>query len=328
MVVAWQILLLGLLSFTLIKATETVILSVKHLARSLGVSNFGITAFVLALATSLPELVVGVVASWEGEPSIVLGNVLGSNIADISLIIGGAAVAGGQIRVKGEIVRKDLILVFGAACLPVLLIEDLVISRSDGLILLIVYAVFVATVLRKHTKEIGKHAFAKKPLQRLLISLTRKNGRVDIARFVVGVGLLLASSHLIVQMGKAVAGGLGVPVLVIGLILIAVGTSLPELVFEMKAVLAGEVQMAIGDLLGSVVANATLILGLSALISPIRLHSGLSPYLSAITAFVIIYLMFYFFIRSKGKLSRWEGILLILTYFGFVVFELGQAIKV
>lgn len=324
MLVVGQILLLVMFCLVLVKSTEVIVGAVKKIARRLGVGSFGITAFVLALATSLPELVVGITASIEKIPSVVMGNVLGSNIADISLVIGGAAIAAGGLRITGETLKRDIYLVFGAAILPVLLIADHVLSRADGVVLLMVYVMFISTVLRKHTRAMGEHALDESPIRRLLIAVTKKGGRTDALRLGIGIFALLLSSHMIVQLAKGIAVGLNVPVLLIGLFLVAVGTSLPELVFEMKAVREGQVQMALGDLLGSVVANATLILGVSSIIYPIRLDKGLDEYLVAIGALVVLYVLFIVFSRSKSRLSRWEGLVLLLIYFAFVVLEMGR----
>ena len=323
MMLIGQILLLIVACLVLIKSTEMIVASIKQLARKIGVGSFGITAFILAVATSLPELVVGITASIEGLPTVVLGNVLGSNIADITLVIGGAAIAGGMVRVTGEALKRDVIMVFGAALLPVLLIEDLVLSRSDGLVLLAVYVFFVMTILKKHTREVGERAFDESPMHKLLMVVTRERGRGDLLRFVGGIALLLTSSHFIVQLSKGIALGLGIPILIVGLFLVAIGTSLPELVFEMKAVVSGNTSMALGDLLGSVVANATLVLGISSVISPIRLPDGLAPYLTAIGAFIVMYLTFIFMSRSKSSLSRWEGAVLLFMYFAFTLLEIG-----
>lgn len=325
MLVVGQVLLLILFSFGLIKSTELIVAAIKKMVRRSRLGSFGITAFILALATSLPELVVGVTASIEGLPQVVLGNVLGSNIADISLVIGGAAIAAGRLRITGQTLRRDIYLVFGAGVLPLLLIADLVLSRADGVVLLIVYLIFVSTVLKKHTREMGEQALDESPMRRLLVAITRRGGRGDLVRFVIGVLGLLLSSHMIVQLSKSVALGLGLPVLLVGLFLVAIGTSLPELVFEMKAVVTGQTGMALGDLLGSVVANATLVLGTAAVISPIRLNGeGLLPYAMAIGAFVVFYGIFVMMSRSKSRLERWEGVVMLLLYFGFVVIELGR----
>lgn len=325
MLVIGQVGLLLLFCLGLIKSTELIVASLKRLARRSRLGSFGITAFILALATSLPELVVGITASVEGLPSVVLGNVLGSNIADISLVIGGASIAAGSLRVVGEKIRRDLYLTFGAALLPMLLIADQVLSREDGLVLLVIYVILMSTFMRKHAKEVGQHVLEESPVRRLLLAVSHRGGRGDLGRLIIGVAVLLFSSHMIVQLSEAIATGLGLPVLLIGLFLVAIGTSLPELVFEMKAVVAGQTSMAFGDLLGSVVANSTLILGVAAVIAPIRLNGdGLLPYATAIAAFVVLYLTFVYFTRSKSRLERWEGMVLLLLYFGFVVLEFGR----
>jgi len=326
MLVVGQVLLLLLFSFGLIKSTELIVAAIKRMVRRSKLGSFGVTAFVLALATSLPELVVGITASVERLPEVVLGNVLGSNIANISLVIGGAAIAGGKLRVAGERLKRDLYLVFGVAVLPLLLIADSTLSRADGVVLVIVYILFVTTVLKKHTRAMGLHVLEESPVKRLFMAVTKRKGRGDLVRFLVGVGGLLISSHMIVQLSKLIAIQMKLPVLIIGLFLVAIGTSLPELVFEMKAVVSGQVGMVWGDLLGSIVANATLVLGLSAIIMPMKLNeNGLAPYGMAIGAFVLLYSLFVYFARSKSRLERWEGVVLMLLYFGFMVIELGGA---
>lgn len=325
MLVAGQILLLILFCVGLVKSTEVIVGAIKKLARRSRLGSFGVTAFVLALATSLPELMVAVTASIEGLSNVVLGNVLGSNIADISLVIGGATLAAGTLRVTGEALKRDIYLTFGAAILPLLLIADLTLSRADGVVLLVVYALFVGTILRKHTKEIGEHALEEAPMRRLLVAVMHRGGRSDALHLGLGVAGLLLSSHMIVQLSKMIALEMGLPILLIGLFLVAIGTSLPELAFELKAVREGHVSMAFGDLLGSVVANATLVLGIAALIRPINLNgTGLAPYAMAIGVLVLLYLCFMYFARSKSRLERWEAMILLLLYFGFVVIELGR----
>jgi len=325
MLVIGQVLLLLLFSFGLIKSTELIVAAIRKMVRRSKVGGFGVTAFILALATSLPELVVGITASIEGLPQVVLGNVLGSNIANVSLVIGGAAIAGGKLRVAGETLKRDLYLVFGVAVLPLLLIADSTLSRADGVVLLIVYVLFVTTVLKKHTRAIGKHVMEESPVKRLFLAVAKRGGRGDLVRFLLGVVGLLLSSHMIVQLSEMIALGLGLPILIIGLFLVAIGTSLPELVFEMKAVVSGQIGMVWGDLLGSVVANATLVLGLSSVIAPMKLNgTGLAPYSLAIGSFVMLYSLFVYFARSKSRLERWEGVVLLLLYFGFVVLELGR----
>lgn len=321
MVIAEVFALVGF-AFILVKSTELVMGAIKKLSTKAQIGQFGLTAFLLAFATSLPELVVGIVASVEHESALVLGNVLGSNIADLSLVIGGAAFAGGGFRVMGQFLRRDLFLTFFAGALPLLLLLDSGLSRLDGLVLLVVYAVYVVTVLREKSREIGEEELKEPALKRFFSFVNRKHVERDFGKFLLGVGLLLFASHMIVQLAESIATGFGVPVLLIGLFLVAVGTSLPELAFQIRAVRERRISMALGDLLGSVVANSTFILGVSALISPMRLNGGLTPYLYATMGFVVIFMSFWVFVSTKKKLEKWEGVALIAMYVVFLLVEI------
>lgn len=321
-----QISALCLLCLTLIYATNLVVRSIKSLARNSGLGAFGITAFILAISTSLPELIVSVVASMEGKTSIILGNIIGSNIADLSLVIGGAAILGATLKVSGTILSRDIYLTGTAGFLPLLLIADNTLSRADGIVLLVIYIVMVATFLRTHQQSLASHALSISPFKRLLLTVTNGNGHHSVLKFVAGIALLLVSSHFIVQLATALALSTGLSTLFIGLFIVAIGTSLPELAFELKAISKGETKMALGDLLGSVVANSTLILGIAAIIRPLSLtHRGLLPYAMAITAFTVIYFVFIYFVRTKKKLEWWEGLVLIILYIIFILTELSNS---
>ena len=314
------VFLLGF-ALVLVKSTEVLTGSLKRLAQMTQLGQFGITAFVLAFATSLPELFVGVIAAFEGEPAISLGNILGSNIADLSLVIGGAAVVGSGMRVVGEFLRRDLFLSFLAGSLPLLMLVESRLSRFDGVVLCVVYVVYVVTVLKEKSGSMAEHVAVEPAFKRLFSLLHKRSAERHMVRFAVGVALLLLSSHMIVQLAEMIAVGLGLPLLLVGLFLVAIGTSLPELVFEIRAVKEGHVGMAFGDLLGSVVANSTLIMGIVALIAPFRLDGGLQPFLLGSLGFVGIFLLFWFFASTKRRLERWEGAVLLLGYLLLAVVE-------
>ena len=320
-----QILALCILCITLIYGTSLIILSIKTIARQSRLGAYGITAFILAISTSLPELVVSIVASIEGNTSLILGNIIGSNIADLSLVIGGAAILGSSLKITGTILTRDIYLTGAAGFLPLFLIADNTLSQADGIVLLVIYLVMIATFLRSHHKSLAIHALSVSPIKRLLLVVTNGNGHSGIYKFILGVILLLLSSHFIVQLATALAISTGLSTLFIGLFIVGVGTSLPELAFELKAINSGQIKMALGDLLGSVVANSTLILGIAAIIRPLTLtHRGLVPYGMAIAAFSIIYFTFVYFIRTKKKLDWWEGLILIVIYIIFILIELGN----
>ena len=321
----YQITGLVLLCLSLIYSTHLIITAIKSLAVKSRLGAYGITAFILAISTSLPELVVSVVASFEGNTSLVLGNIIGSNIADLSLVVGGAAILGGSLKVTGSILSRDIYLTGAAGFLPIFLIADGTLSRADGIVLLVIYIVMISTFLHTHQRSLAQHALSRSPIQRLLATLTSGSGQGSIWRFLLGVALLLTSSHYIVQLSTYLATSSGLSTLFIGLFIVSIGTSLPELAFEIKAVTSGEAKMALGDLLGSVVANATLILGLAAIIRPLTLtQRGLLPYGLAIGSFTVIYFAFIAFVRTKKKLEWWEGMILILGYAIFLWMEMSR----
>ena len=144
------ILQLGLVlvfSFGLVKGTEILMRALRRLAEKTGWDKFGLTALIIALSTSLPELLVGVTAALEGDPTLSLGNVLGSNIANVSLVIGGAALVGGSVGVVGEFLKRDFATAFLVGALPLLLLLDGKLSRPESLVLVVVYGVFNWAVL-------------------------------------------------------------------------------------------------------------------------------------------------------------------------------------
>lgn len=323
--IIYQIAGLIFLCLGLIYSTSLIITSIKKLALKSRLGAYGITAFILAISTSLPELIVSIVASIEGNTSLILGNIIGSNIADLSLVIGGAALIGGSLKVTGNILSRDIYLTGAAGFLPIFLIADGTLSRPDGVILLVIYLVMTTTFLRSHHSSLAQHALSRSPMQQLLSIIKNGHGKGSIRTFLFGVALLLTSSHLIVRLSTYLAESSGLSTLFIGLFIVSVGTSLPELAFEIKAVLGGQAKMALGDLLGSVVANSTLILGLAAVIHPLTLtQRGLLPYGLAIGAFTVIYFSFISFVKTKKKLEWWEGLILMAGYMIFALLEFAR----
>jgi len=318
MIGVYFLLLIGF-SILLIKSTDILTESLQNLSEITKVGKFAITSILLAFATSVPELVVGVTAALERRSDLALGAVLGSNIADISLVIGGAAVLGGSFSVAGNFLKMDIFSVFLAGVMPLMLLLDKQLSRVDGIILLFVYGVYNFSLLSKRVdrSKVG----SGKLLRKMLTIGSRRRMNRWLAWLFVGAAMLMFSADMIVKSGVGIATYFGVPVFLIGLFLVAIGTSLPELSFQVGALKKKQVGMALGDLFGSVVANSTLVLGVVSLINPIKLETGLGAYLMAAAAFGVMFLLFWAFVKSKKKLERWEGVVLILIYFGFMLME-------
>lgn len=318
----FQIAWLAVFSFVLIKAADITIRALDSLSHRLRIRQFALTAFLLAFATTLPELTVSLASAFEGRPNLALGVAVGSNIANLSLVIGGAALIGGTMPVVGEFLKKDLFYTFLAGSLPLLLLLDKSLGIGDGAVLLVVYGWYNYTIL--HQTENVSRVHQEGAVRRVLAFLHEKQTEKQLGWLVIGVAAMVLAADMVVQAASALAVTLHLPTLLIGLILVAVGTSLPELSFGIRAVRQRRVAMVFGNLLGAVVANSTLILGLTAIIRPIRLDGGLQSYLVATLAFLVIFNLFWLFVRTKKKLERWEGAVLLLIYVVFVAIEFWQ----
>lgn len=318
----WQILILIFFSFVLIKSAEWIIVSLRRIAKRSKVGVFAISAIILAVGTSLPELFVGITSAIEGVPNISLGVVLGSNIANTALITGLVALILGKINVHGEYLKRDVFMALVAGLLPLALMADGILGRVDGLVLLFVYASYTASffkdkfveITNEHSQESFFYKFLRQ-MNHIDFDITKEYGKLFIS-----LALMLFSSQQIIGASEKLAVSIGIPIFVVGLIILAIGTSLPELVFSLRSVKGGEPKMFFGNLLGSTIANSTLIVGLTAVISPITITS-FGDYRNAVIAFVIIFLSFWFFIRSKHRLDRLEGLILVVMYLIFVTIE-------
>jgi len=289
------------------------------------INAFGITAFFLALATSLPELFVAITAAMRGNPEIAIGNVLGSNIANLSLILGGAALISGSVKANDKFINGEVFHTFLAGSLPFLLLLDGDLTRFDGLMLLVVYMLYNMTVLHERRQEIVKRE-KKEAIwwKRWWAQISDRDVERSMGKIVIGVALLILSADMLVRLAEQVAVRMNIPMVLVGLVLVALGTSLPELSFEIVALRKKEAEMALGNILGSVVANSTLILGVTVLIHPLVLHDGLKPYLLATLAFIFVFVFFWLFVRTKQRLDRWEGLVLVIIYWVFVIFEFAK----
>ena len=301
------------------KAAQVTIKHLTHIAHHLSWNTFVVAFLILGVATSIPELVVSVTSALEGRPGLALGTIVGSNIANISLVVGGAALIGGSFSVIGEFLRMDIFSVFLAGVLPLMLLIDGRLSRVDGIILLLIYGLYNYGLLNAHRhshnhRPTGLFAgvFKRKKISRLNRSL---------AWLFLGAALLMFAADMIVKLAVSIAGGLNVPVFLIGLFLVGVGATMPELFFEIEAVKKKQAGMVLGNLFGSVVVNSTLILGIAALINPIELAGGLNAYLLSAAVFGVMFLLFWWFVRTKKKLERWEGVVLAAAYLVFALME-------
>jgi len=320
------ILLFGFVffSFLLIRGTGLVMEGLRRVMQVTKATPFGITAFVLAFATSLPEFIVGVTASIHGDSQLVLGNVIGSNIANLSIVLGGAAFISGAVKATDEFLKREVFHTFLAGSLPLLLLLDQELSRVDGLILLAVYGFYNYTVLHEKRKQLvkGHMEHGGVPLwRRFWYRISDQKTEQSFGILFIAVAVVIFSADVLVRVAEQLALFFDLPILLIGLFIVALGTSLPELSFEIAAIAKKQANMAFGNILGSVVANSTLVLAVATFISPIKLDGGLRVYLLATLAFILIFFLFWLFVRTEKKLDRWEGVVLVMVYLLFAWFE-------
>lgn len=322
MILPVLILLLIFFSFLLIKSADLVLVSLKKISQSTKTGLFALSAIFLALGTSLPELFVGLTSALEGVSNLSLGIVVGSNIANISLVVGFTSFYTGKVLVRGEYVRRDVAVAFVAGVLPVAFVLDGFLSQVDGLVLLAVYGVYATGLFKKRYKQIAAEDPQKDYFYKFVRRITHINGREarDYIRLFLGLAVLLFSADMIVKLAQTLAIIINIPVLVVGMLILAVGTSLPEIVFSLRSLEDHTPSMFFGNILGSIIANSTLVIGLVSVIRPIKIVAG-GEYFEALFVFVLMFGLFWWFIKSKNRLDRWEGFVLLVFYFAFVIWN-------
>ncbi len=292
--------------FLLVKSAEYAVKSVAHLARYLRLTEF-VTSFILvAFVSSLPEGFISIIAALGGDPSIGVGTLLGGNIADLTLILGLVALAGHPVRIHSSIIKKDLYFA-ALMLLPIILGLNGVISRVDGIILISAGIIFMLVLLRERE-------YFHKPYE------IKDHWIKHLAVFAISLTVMLFAANYIVDSTHSLALGLGIPSLLIGLVLVALGTTLPEFTFALQSVRSGHADLAIGDLLGTVVVDATIIMGITAIISPIAINVMLLSIIGVFTLFAVAFSLL--FMRTDGILSKNEAMALVLFYVAFVVVQI------
>ncbi len=308
----FQILFFVFFCFLLIKSASLLIKSVSKIAVAFHLTEFTLSFLLVAFATSLPELFVGISSAINQKPLFSLGNVLGSNIAVVTLIIGLAALFSRGIKIKSLIIQENLLYFIFIPFFSLLMFLDGRLTRLEGGILLVLFFFYCLELYSR-----GR-SFRK------ILEEDKKKNKKRILRefiyFIVEVALLLISAHFIVLLGVRIAKQINIPLLLFSLFFVALGTSLPELIFQLKAARSGHEEMTLGDVSGSIVINSSLVLGVTALIKPIILTDTSHFTFSAIFMMVSL-LLFTVFTRTKKELSSWEGLFLIFFYLVFVFIE-------
>ncbi|MGZ5197523.1 MAG: calcium/sodium antiporter [Kaistella sp.] len=298
----------------LIKGADLLVSGASAIAKKFNIPDLVIGLTIVAFGTSAPELFVNVSASMKGNTDIAVGNIIGSNIANILLILGVSAMIY-PLTVKSTTVWKEIPFSLLAALVTGILANDIIldgrniseISRGDGLILLAFFLIFLYYIF-----SIAKNSDAPR-LENLKPMNPIKSG-VFIA---VGLGMLVLGGTWIITGAREIAGNFGVSEYLIGLTVVSVGTSLPELATSAVAAYKKNSEIAIGNVVGSNIFNVFWILGVSAVINPLPFQqSGNFDLMTAVLASVL--LMASLFIGKRHILEKWQGALFLLIYVAYL----------
>lgn len=293
----------------LVAGAEWLVRGASALAGAIGLSPLVIGLTVVAFGTSAPELAVSLGAALAGESDLALGNVVGSNIANVLLILGASAAIVPLVVAK-QVVRREVPVMIGVSCAVVLMSLDGAIGRVDGTLLVSGLAAYVwrSIVASRRAVSLASLRAREAPLPN-----RRRRVLVDGARAAIGLGLLLVGTRGVVAGATSMAEAMGVSELVIGLTVVAIGTSLPEGATSIIAALRGQRDLAVGNAVGSNIFNLLLILGLTAVIRPIGVPEGALAFdLPMMLAVAAACLPVFF---TGGRIGRWEG-WMFLAYYG------------
>ena len=289
--------------------SDRIIRYVLVISKAIGLSEMAAGFILLSVITSLPELSVSIVASLSGEGGLSVGNVLGSNVANLTIILGLAIlVARKTITLKGQSNKELVQFLFLSSMIPLFIVQRGSLGPVLGIVLLVLFAYFGVTISRKA----GTTVLEETPQQQK----EEKMAFVGI-KFLVGVALIILLSKFAVDSSVDIANFVGLPTSIIGATIIGFGTSLPELATTIQALKQGLVSMALGNLLGSCITNITLVLGVSSLLS-----------FSEVNVVAVQSIMFYvllsslsvwYMVSSTERLTRKSAIFLCLIYGIFIL---------
>lgn len=283
------------------------------LARRMNIPQIVIGLTIIAIGTSMPEFCVSFVSALKGTPDLAVGNIVGSNIFNALLIVGCAAMVA-PMTILPSTVKRDIPFALVASVLLLIMCLDATISRLDAAILFVLFVIFMVITIRSARN--GQGSDAQEETQKAISPL-----RAWLYMF-LGLVCLIFGSNIFVDSASALASSLGVSDAVIGLTIVAGGTSLPELATSVVSARKGQSGIAIGNVLGSNVFNILMILGVTGLIQPMQITGITSVDLSML---VISMILLWLFSYTKYTLSRWEGAVLTAVFLGYICWLVANA---
>lgn len=302
--------------FALIKGADIFVEGASSLAKKLGVSAAIIGLTIVAMGTSAPEAAVSISAALKGSNEIALGNVVGSNLFNLLIVLGVCMVIT-KLPTQKETLTRDFPwnVVATVAVIAFIVLFDTKITRLEGVALLVLFVSYMGYLLYKTIKE----RTVSEEDEIAEISLVK-----SIIFLVVGLALVIVGGDLVVDSATAIAKSWGVSDALIGLTIVAMGTSLPELVTSIVAARKGESEMAIGNVIGSNLFNLLFILGITATIMPVAIDLASGILVDTIVLLAVTVMMYIFSITGN-KLQKLEGVAALLCYGGYLAYIITRA---
>ena len=301
----------------LIKGADYFVEGSSNLAKALKIPTLIIGLTVVAFGTSAPEAVVSIVASTKGSNEIALSNIIGSNIFNLLAVLGISAIVKG-LKASRQIITKDFLFSILATLILIAMMFDKflsgdklkIITRGEGLVLLSILVLYVYSLILTASKE------------KKLIKEKHKLTPKDILMLVLGLSAVILGGELVVKSSQQIALNLGISETLVGLTIVSIGTSLPELVTSIVAAKKGETDIALGNVIGSNIFNILFVLGISSTLSPILVNSQ-----SLIDVLILlgITIICYIFTIYNQRIGRTKGIIMTLTYIIFMIYIIIRA---
>lgn len=300
----------------LVWAGGKTVIALSRIARILKWKEFVVASLIMAIGSSLPEFFVGIISAINQKPQLSLGNVLGSNIIALTLVIFIATLLLKDIKIVEKTITKSVSLASIYIILPLVLIVDGKLSRIDGIILLLAFIFYLRYFLLQQ-KRFAKpfNHYQKTPQEKLKIFFR------ELSIFLFSLILFLLSAEGVIFSAGEISSQSHLSLAIMGILGVALGTSLPEITFAIRSIKMGHKSMVLGDALGSVMVNTGLVLGATVVITPFEIKN-LGLYFNPIFFSLLVGILFFIFARTKNEITRREGLILLLIYLLFVMMEI------
>ena len=314
MVILSSIVVLLASLYVLARSANLTVAHIVRIAHYFNISEALIGVSVLSVSTSLPEISIAVMAALSGSPSISVGNVLGSSITDLCLVIGVGVLLAGHVKLTRRGLRQTVGLLAIVSIIPLVLVMIKRLNLITGVILLGIFAAYTLSMIRKEhtTAMVAHHAVPSVCIPR------------SLSFFIVGIAGVLIASKVVVDSALNLTAATGLSNTLIGATVVSLGTCLPELTIDITALRKKHVELALGDAIGSCLTNLTIVFGLLGILSPvgINVHEVMFPALFLVIAAIASWYMFEF----KREITIKNAVVLILMYVAFVVLEVVNSV--